>query len=384
MKIGIAGPISLELLNVNLEDSEIPSGLMKFPMIAFIVNSLMENGHELVIYTCATNIKAPIVIKKDKVTICICHRKPSPGRRFFREEIMGLYELMLKHPVDIINAQWSYEYAIAALKTKIPTVITVRDHASTILKYKFDAFRFVRWLLNIRVFKKGKYFIANSHYLKDLIERKGKVVEVISNFYDERLETRYQHTKLNTNTIVSVANGFKGRKNIKSALKAFKVLKSRFPSLTLELIGHQMEYRGSAYWYAKKKGLENGVAFSGPLPFDKVIKKISEATVLLHPSKEETFGNTILEAMVLGTPVVAGEKSGNVPYLLNFGRCGILCDINSPSMIAKATAEVFENGNLYEALRKEARQFAIEHYSKQHVVSQLVKYYNEVLGKPTS
>jgi len=381
MKIGIAGPISLDLLNVEFKENEIPNGVFSFPMIAIIANGFLELGHEVIIYTYARNIEHPITIKKNQITICIGKHSPSPGRRFFKNEINSLLNLMKEHPADIINAQWTYEYALAALRSGIPTVVTVRDHASTILKYQFDPYRLVRWCLNYKVFKQCKYLIANSYYLENLINKGKGIVKVIPNFYKEALDEHYDKTKIDSNKIVSVANGFGGRKNIKAALHAFKIIRQRYPDSEYHIIGKQMQEGASAYQYAMRYDLTKGVVFKGPMDYNEVIEEVRTSRVLLHPSKEETFGNSVLEAMVLGTPVVGGERSGNIPYLLNKGVAGVLCDINSPKSIAKAISKLFDNDDLWNEIRSHAKSYATSNYNKDRVIDQLVNYYKYILGR---
>jgi glycosyltransferase involved in cell wall biosynthesis len=43
----------------------------------------------------------------------------------------------------------------------------------------------------------------------------------------------------------------------------------------------------------------------GELSRENLFKKYREATCLFHPSKTETFGNTLAEAMKMGLPIVA-------------------------------------------------------------------------------
>jgi L-malate glycosyltransferase len=63
--------------------------------------------------------------------------------------------------------------------------------------------------------------------------------------------------------------------------------------------------------------------------------------VLLHPALEESFGAVVAEAMAVGLPVVAGVRSGAVPWVA--GDAGQLVDVADPDAIAGALLGLFES-----------------------------------------
>jgi glycosyltransferase involved in cell wall biosynthesis len=67
------------------------------------------------------------------------------------------------------------------------------------------------------------------------------------------------------------------------------------------------------------------------------------ASLLVHPSFEEGFGMTVLEAMSLGVPVVASDR-GSLPEVL--GGAGLLVDPDRPADIADAIARVLGEDGL--------------------------------------
>ena len=70
------------------------------------------------------------------------------------------------------------------------------------------------------------------------------------------------------------------------------------------------------------------------------------ARVLVHPSFDEGFGMTVLEAMSLGVPVVASDR-GSLPEVL--GGAGLLVDPDRPADIADAIARVLGDEGLAES-----------------------------------
>jgi len=84
---------------------------------------------------------------------------------------------------------------------------------------------------------------------------------------------------------------------------------------------------------------------------------------------------------VIGTPVVGGFRSGNVPFLLDKGETGVLCDIESPKDIAKGMLEILSNSALAQSLIENAKRFARENYCADAAVQAYIDYYQAILGE---
>ena len=119
----------------------------------------------------------------------------------------------------------------------------------------------------------------------------------------------------------------------------------------------------------------------GRLPHHETLREIASAAVLLHPALEESFGMTGLEAMVVGTPVVAGCDSGNMPFLLDHGNAGVLCDVRSPQAIADALLGVLMDQEGAERIVHCAREVARSRFSEERAISAYVDYYRDILER---
>jgi L-malate glycosyltransferase len=388
MKIGIAGPISLAMLALpDGPPDDLPTS-DEAPIIASLVNALIARGHQVVVFTLANDITSPYTHVTPNLVVCAARgRNTGRSRDLYRVERSGLLELMRSHPVDIINAEWSYTYAWAALDSGRPTLVTVRDHARTVLRHAPDAFRLVRLAMNAYVLHRATHLSANSEYLMArLTQGQQRKTRVVPNFYSpllgdlskerQGLDTNFEHP-----VIASVVNGFGRRKNVPAALRGFSVVRRQIPTAELHLIGEGMGPAGPARAYAQSAGLTAGVRFMGRLPYLETMREIAAAAVLLHPALEESFGMTVLEAMVLGTPVVAGRDSGNIPSLLDQGRAGILCDVRAPRRIAEAVLLATRESEQRQSLIRRAREVARERFSEEVAVSAYLQYYQDVLAR---
>ncbi len=380
MTIGIASNLTLRRLNFDFKGQVLPD-VSDFPLISNIVNCFLDRGHKVVVYCLAFNLEEPVVFKDDRLTICVVPRRPQAGRRLFKYECSELVKMMTKYPADIINAQWAYEYALAAQRTGIPTVVTMRDEPTKILMHERDAFRLARWIINWKVMQKVQHLTANSDYLySTLPEKHKKKAVVINNFYSNQLLEHIEEDIVKQNYIVTVVNGFTNFKNAHSGLKAFAILRKQFPDLQYYLIGADMGEGGAAQQYAQKNGLTDGVNFMGRIPFQQVVNLVKKAKVMLHPSKEESFGNAVVESMVLGTPVVGGSQKDNMPFLLNQGVTGVMCDVTSPESIAKGVASLLTDEAKAKRITKAAREFALDNFSQEKVIDAYLNCYKKVLG----
>jgi glycosyltransferase involved in cell wall biosynthesis len=86
------------------------------------------------------------------------------------------------------------------------------------------------------------------------------------------------------------------------------------------------------------------------------------ADVLLHPAPVDNFPNTILEALVCGTPTVA-LPVGGVPEIVRPGVSGWLADAVTPEALARAVDRALRDLSLGMNLRESCRTLAEEEYS---------------------
>ncbi len=379
MKIGIAGPVDVHMLNMDIGSHELANDF-PFPMYSMLANNLIDRGFQVVIFTLSAHVKEVVEFKNHALTLCIAPARPNPGRRFFNHEVRVLSELMTAHNPDVIHALWSYEFAMAAQRTGLPYVVSLQDHATTILKFHKDPYRTVRWFMNYFVLKKTRHLIANSQYLFNLLDKKQQTkARIIYNFYPKDLEMHFKDSQNKGNYILSISNGFGKRKNIQNSILAFSKLHQKYPWLEYRIVGIDMEVGGPANEFAVSRGVEEGIKFVGKLPFEEVIKEIVRAKVVVHPSLEESFGMSVLEPLVIGTPVVGGIRSGNVPYLLGLGKTGRVCDVLDPEDIAREVSYLLDNEKKAEDIRTRAFEFARDNFNEDLIVQRHIDAYKEVL-----
>lgn len=383
MKIGYAGPITLESLPI-----EKPVGVISYayPLGAALVRAFLEKEHEVFCFTSSGSIKETVVLKSNNhnLTVYVVPIIKRDIYFFYRKTRRLLSKVMRECNPDILHAHWGYEFAAATLDTGLSSVVTLRDHAWTIVKtQKPTHFWFARWIVNqVLVMPRVANLSANSDYLKSVTcWKKNHEIKVLSNFYRKDIRSFCGHNhERPSDTILTVVNGFSARKNVGRGLKAFSILRRKRPHLRYRLIGDGMQEGGPAWKYAKKHGVIDAVQFIGKKTYEETLKEISSANVLLHPALEESFGMTILEAMVLGTPVVGGKNSGNVPFLLEQGKAGILCDVTSPEDMCRSVERLLDDQSLRLELSAHAQKMAEEKYSEENVVEEYIAYYRKILS----
>ena len=107
--------------------------------------------------------------------------------------------------------------------------------------------------------------------------------------------------------------------------------------------------------------------------------KIENSSILLHPSLHESFGLTLVEAMTHGVPVIAGKKSGAVPYVV--GDAGVLVNVRKSSEIAEALINLLSNKELAKEIGIKGSQRAKSQFASREVGQLYISEYERILGK---
>jgi glycosyltransferase involved in cell wall biosynthesis len=106
-------------------------------------------------------------------------------------------------------------------------------------------------------------------------------------------------------------------------------------------------------------GMDGRVRFSGPQAEADLVRSYAGADVLVLPSRAETYGMVIAEALARGLPVVAAEVGG-VPEALGLGvdgtRPGLLVPPGDPAALRDALRTWLEDAGLRRRLRAAARE----------------------------
>lgn len=105
-----------------------------------------------------------------------------------------------------------------------------------------------------------------------------------------------------------------------------------------------------------------------------------EAFVTVVPSRTETFGNTAVEAMALGCPLVV-SNAGALPELVQDGRNGLHCEAGSPYDLAAKLQAVLAEPARAAALGAEAFRTCRDRYATDRVAAEMAAFYGEVIER---
>jgi glycosyltransferase involved in cell wall biosynthesis len=106
-------------------------------------------------------------------------------------------------------------------------------------------------------------------------------------------------------------------------------------------------------------GMDGRVRFSGPQAEADLARSYAAADVLVLPSRAETYGMVVVEALARGLPVVAADVGG-VPEALGHGadgtRPGLLIRPDDPAALRDALRAWLEEADVRRRLRRAARE----------------------------
>jgi len=392
VKIGILGPIATPDIAHLLEGdtSLLPVGGATAPLMATLISTLIERGHEVVGCTLSA---LPQHLPKSVTSVTAyghrlrMHYAPArrhsfrfngwyPGRMvdFYRRERLFYVEALLAERPDVVHAHWSYEAALAAADSGLPYVVTCHDSPVQVLRFMPNLYRLGRYFMARQALRNVRVATAVSGYIKGEVQGMCRVpVRVIPNplpaqLMDKRQRAPVTGTELSAPRVATVLNGWSKFKNPEPALEAFAMLRAQWPGATLDLYGYDFGPGERAEAFARKNGLLKGMVFHGMTPHRALLDQLASMHILLHSALEEGCPMALVEAMTVGVVVVGGKTSGGVPWVLDYGRAGVLADVTSAKDLASAMSGLLVDPARYAAL-VEASQARARTVFDPHVVA---------------
>lgn len=108
-------------------------------------------------------------------------------------------------------------------------------------------------------------------------------------------------------------------------------------------------------------GLTQKVNFLGFVSHSDMPKYLKISDVFIRPSLSEGFGNSFIEAMASGLPVIATSVGGIIDFLKN-KETGLFCEVNDPKDIARKVEIYLRDINLRKEIVDNAMHMVIDKY----------------------
>jgi L-malate glycosyltransferase len=353
-------------------------------LVSELALGLVAAGHDVHVATLGVDVEEDRVVPGDGLTVHVGHyRRRGRARDLFRSERAAVSRAVRRVAPDVAHAHWTYEYALGALATGVPTVVTVHDWAPTILRFDPQPYRFMRLAMAVRALARADALTAPSPYLARLVRRwTRRACEVVPNAVPDRdiVDDLGPWPRSSDGPVlVSVNVGWGTRKNVAALLDAMPRLLDAQPGARLRLLGPGYGPEGPAAAHAASLGLPPGaLEFVGPVTHDEVLVAMAGADVLVHPAREESFGMVLAEAMGVGTPVVAGRHSGATAWVCGDGGA-MLVDVTDPSALAAGILEAVTDVAATERRRRTALERVRGTFALSRAVERHLAVYDDVL-----
>jgi glycosyltransferase involved in cell wall biosynthesis len=203
-------------------------------------------------------------------------------------------------------------------------------------------------------------------------------IAVIPNGVDlSRFSERTRKFNLSGNPAVLYFGLLSNFKGVDLLIEAASKLKAVLPNLKVHLVGHGNE--ALFRQLAKQKEIEKNIVFHGYCEPELAPSYYKSADVCVFPSRRDSFGITLLEAMASGIPIIASRRGGT-PEIIRDHQNGVLFDPSEDESLSNAILELSQDHLLSEKISENALK-TVENYSWQNIAEKYCSLYNILVMK---
>ena len=144
------------------------------------------------------------------------------------------------------------------------------------------------------------------------------------------------------------------------------------PELEIQLIGWRRDEEPCRR-LAQELGLEDRCTFTGVLEHPEVLRRVEASLVAVIPSRSEAFGYAAVEALALGTPVIA-SRTGGLLEIVRDEVDGFLVPVGDVEALADRIRQALLDPDLWQRLQENARQGFLDRFEQGQVVPGIVDW----------
>lgn len=121
------------------------------------------------------------------------------------------------------------------------------------------------------------------------------------------------------------------------------------------------QLEGSLKLKTQNLKLEERVRFVGFVAHEKLPPYLWASDIFVRPSLSEGMGNSFIEAMAAGLPVIA-TPVGGIPDFLKDGETGLFCEVGNPKSIAQKVEKLMKDAESRDYIISTAGKMVAEKY----------------------
>jgi glycosyltransferase involved in cell wall biosynthesis/ubiquinone/menaquinone biosynthesis C-methylase UbiE len=285
---------------------------------------------------------------------------------------------------DLIHAYFTYPDGVVAARLgqryEVPVVITEQAPWRPWMDDYPRVRRQAVWAS-----QKSEFHIAPSRAARNSIAHftgESEKLKIIPNGVDGSVFTPQPRSHKKDSQRILFVGFMRFVKGVDLLLQAMRQLTKRFPRIRLTLVGggwyHQYRLEEERLrTLTRDLGLQQHVEFVGMKPPNEVAEYMRNSSVLVLPSRSESFGAVLVEALACGTPIVATRCGG--PEDIVTDEVGVLAPVDHVDSLADAIASVIENREKYDPAR--LRAYALANFDWQQIARRTVDLYYEAVHR---
>ena len=178
-------------------------------------------------------------------------------------------------------------------------------------------------------------------------------------------------------------------KGLHIMLRALPIIKEYYPAVVLRIVGNNPQkkaiFKRSSYEkyicnLIHDNDLSNSIEWLGQLSENEMMLNYKKANVFVCSSSIENSSNSIGEAMLVGTPIVASDVGG-IKSFMEHEKEGMLYHSTAVYMLADNVIRIFNSRSLAIQLGNNAHERAKKYHCIEDNLQRLIKIYNKLKCK---
>jgi glycosyltransferase involved in cell wall biosynthesis len=293
--------------------------------------------------------------------------------------------------IDLVSAPvWDCEGLFCHLDDSLRTVLTLHTTLYT-LSETDPAWAALRDLparleMERRIVSEAPCMTAPSHAILEKVQKNYQFradperAVVVPHGTPDRAGT-YKSQRNDDRVRVLFVGRLERRKGVDTLMKAAMRLAPRYPRAEFIFVGDDTIAgdNGKTYraWFEEQFGRQLGrerVVFKGKVSEDELYRNYADCDVFCAPSRFESFGLILIEAMMFAKPVIACSVGG-MSEIVEHGGNGFLAPVDDVDALTKYLAELIASAEMRQRFGRRSRALFESNFTVERMVDKTLQTY---------